>query len=236
MELENIYFKISPATERLDTEYRHEDELSQFYRRIRLDVFGRKKGEDTTLPQEYSQLKEYHLGFIDGIFLHMNRMSREMGEDDIWIIFDHLGHIMEGLGDVIFESDQIYTNVVGRNQNIFLIKSLYIHGPYRGQGIGRRVITDLEASLVWIFDYSVGSFIINPVHYAEEMEKEFWTSEVEFFSQNAYKQTIHFFQSLGFRPIREGTDFMYLNTDFEMVDEEAYIDEDSYMDDYSIYE
>jgi len=219
MELENIYFRINKDTERLSTEYYNDDELERYYRTISLDIYGRMKIDEENEFISYENLEEIPLGFVEGVFINMSLISKEIGEQDVWAIFDNIDDQTSNLGNLIFENDQIYSEVVGAKGNLFWIKNLFIYEKYRGEGVGTRVLTELESAVSWIFDYDIGSFIVNPTLCDTNSYRDNTTGEINNIFSISYKQVTRFFKELGFRKVRSGSHFMYFNTDYEMYNE-----------------
>lgn len=151
-----------------------------------------------------------YIGRLNSTYFKVDKIINKRAS--LFDVFDSIDQDIYMVYDALIDDDGYFnSDYCGMKSNVLYIERLYIEEAYRNQGLGEKILDQLDDVLNYSLNCEVGCYIVlpNPIEKSDKYSFEILDNS------NLKKKLLKFYRKCGFNRI-PNTEFMYINTDYKI--------------------
>lgn len=156
--------------------------------------------------------KYIKIGTLHGRYFKLTKILNKGAS--LFDVFDSIDQDIYMVYDALIDDDGWFnTDYCGIQSNIFYGERFFIEKAYRNQGLGEKILAELDDVLNYSLNCDIGCYIILPNPIEKIADNNFRIIDDEDTQKRLKKRLIKFYKNCGYQEIPD-TEFMYINTDY----------------------
>ena len=163
------------------------------------------------LAKEINTDKYVKIGTLHGMYFKLTKILNKRAS--LFDVFDSINQDIHMVYDALVDEDGYFNmDYCGMQLNVFYGETFFIEKPYRNQGLGERILDEIDDVLNYTLNCEVGGYIILPNRIEKTSENTFRTIDDRDTNKELKERLLKFYKKCGYQEIPD-TEFMYINTD-----------------------